>query len=84
MCLIHVPAGEDARFLPERADQSGIAFEIHHTDFTIAGKFQILSGDVHNDGKPLPVPIVPEHQKTGILGKEMLADRAVIVRQIGS
>ena len=84
MCLIHVPAGEDARFLPERADQSGIALEIHHTDFTIAGKFQILSGDVHNHSKPLPVPIVPEHQKTGILGKEMLADRAVIVRQIGS
>ena len=28
MGLIHVPAWEDARFLPERADQSGIAFEI--------------------------------------------------------
>ena len=84
MGLIHVPTREDARFLPEGANQSGIAFEIHHTDFTVAGKFQILSGDVHNDGKPLPVPIVPEHQKTGILGKEMLADRAVIVRQIGS
>ena len=81
---IHVPAGEDTRFLPERADQSGIAFEIHYTDFTLTGQAQILPGDVHNDGKPLPVPIVPEHQKTGILGKEMLADRAVIVRQIGS
>ena len=84
MGLIHVPAGEDARFLPEGANQSGIALEIHYADFTLTGQAQILSGDVHNDGKPLPVPIVPEHQKTGILGKEMLADRAVIVRQIGS
>ena len=83
MGLVHMPAWEGAGFLPEGADQSGIAFEIHHTDFTIAGKFQILSGDVHNDGKPLPVPIVPEHQKTGILGKEMLALNAVGVRQIG-
>ena len=79
-----MPAGEDARFLPEGANQSGITLEVHNTDFTLARKTQILSGDVHNDGKPLPVPIVPEHQKTEILGKEMLADRAVIVRQIGS
>ena len=83
MGLIHMPAGEDARFLPERADQSGIAFEIHYTDFTLTGQAQILSGDIHDDGEPLPVPIVPEHQKTGILGKEMLALRAVSVRQIG-
>ena len=67
MGLIHVPAGEDARFLTEGANQSGIAFEIHNTDFIIAGQSQILSGDIHNDGKPLPVPIVPEHQKAGIL-----------------
>ena len=73
MCLIHVPAGEDARFLPEGANQSGIAFEIHHTDFIIAGQTQILSGDVHDHSEPLPVPIVAEHQKTGILGKKMLA-----------
>ena len=70
MCLIHVPAGEDARFLPEGANQSGIAFEIHHTDFIIAGQTQILSGDVHDHSEPLPVPIVAEHQKTGILGKK--------------
>jgi len=83
MSLVHVPAGEDARFLPEGANQSGIAFQIHHTDFTLAGKFQILSGDIHDDGEPLPVPIVPEHQKIGILGKEMLALNAVGARQIG-
>ena len=58
MSFVHVPAGEDARFLPERADQSGIAFEIHHTDFTLAGKFQILSGDIHDHGKPLSVEFV--------------------------
>ena len=68
-----MPPGEDARFLPEGANQSGIAFEIHNTDCILTGKFQILSGDVHNDGEPLPVPIVAEHQKTGIFGEEMLA-----------
>ena len=83
MVFVHVPAGEDARFLPEGADQSGITLEIHHTDFTIAGQTQILSGDVHDHGEPLPVPVVPEDQKAGILGKEMLALNAVSVRQIG-
>ena len=83
MGLIHVPPGEDARFLPEDANQSGVAFEIHHTDFILASQTQILSGDVHNHGKPLPVPIVPEHQKTGIFGEEMLALNAVGARQIG-
>ena len=83
MILIHVPAGEDARFLPEGANQSGIALEIHYTYFTIASQSQILSGDVHNDGKLLPVPVVPEHLEAGILRKEMLALRAVCVRQIG-
>ena len=82
MGLIHVPAGEDARFLPERADQSGIAFEIHHLCLALASQSQILSGDIHNDRKPLPVSIMPEYQKTGILGEEMLALRAVSVRQI--
>ena len=84
MGLIHMPAGEDTRLFPEGADQSGVAFEIHHLCLALAGQAQILSGDVHNDGKPLPVPVVPEHQKTGILGKEMLALNAVGVRQIGS
>ena len=84
MGLIHMPAGEDSRRFPEGANQSGIAFEIHHTDFTLAGQAQILSGDVHDHGKPFLVPAVPEHQKAGILGKEMLALNAVGVRQIGS
>ena len=82
MGLIHVPAGEDARLHVERSDQSGISFEIHHTDFTITLKSQIFSGDVHEDGKPLLVPRVPEHLNIGILGKQMLAVRAVSVRQI--
>ena len=83
MGLVHVPAGEDTRFLPEGTNQPGITLEIHYTDFTLAGKFQILSGDVHNDGKPLSVPIVPEHQKAGILGKEMLTGGTVSIRQVG-
>ena len=83
MSLIHMPSGEDARFLPEGANQPGITFEIHYTDFTLTGQAQILPGDVHNDSKPLPVPIVPEHQKTGIFGKEMLALNTVGIRQIG-
>ena len=69
MGLVHMPAGEDAWLHAEGADQSGIAFQIHHTDFAFVGQTQILSGDIHDHGKPLPVPIVPEHQKTGILGK---------------
>ena len=73
MGFVHVPAGEDSWFLPEGANESGIAFEIYHTDFTRSYQTQILSGDVHDHGEPLPTPIVPEHQKTGILGKEMLA-----------
>ena len=84
MGLIHVPTGVDTRFLTERANQSGIAFEIHHLCLALAGQSQILSGDIHDDGEPLPVPIVPEHQKAGILLKEMLALNAVGVRQIGS
>ena len=53
MGLIHMPTGEDARFLPKGANQSGVAFEMHHTDFTLSGKFQILSGDVHDYGEML-------------------------------
>ena len=83
MGFIHVPAGEDARFFPEGANQSGIAFEIHHTDFTLTGQAQILPGDVHNDSEPFLVPIVPEHKKTGILGEEMLAICAVDFRYVG-
>ena len=79
-----MPARKDTRFLPEGANQPGITFEIHYTDFTLTGQAQILPGDVHNDRKPLPVPIVPEHQKTGVFGEEMLALNAVGVRQIGS
>ena len=83
MGLAHMPPGEDTRFLTERANQSGIALEIHHLCFALAWQTQILSGDVHDHGKPLPVPIVPEHQKAGILGKEILALNAVGARQIG-
>ena len=83
MGLVHMPAGEEARFLPEGANQSGIAFEIQYTDFSLTGKFQILSGDVHNDGKPQPVPSVPEHQKAGIFDEEKLALNTVGIRQMG-
>lgn len=82
MGLIHMPAGEDTRFLPERANQSGITLEIHHTDFTFACKPQILFGDVHNDGKPLPVPHMPEHQKIRIPGEKILTGGAVVLRKI--
>ena len=77
MGLIHMPAGEDARFLPEGANQSGVTFEIGYTDLTLASQAQILSGDVHDHGEPLPAPIVPEHKKTGIFGEEMLSLCAV-------
>ena len=63
MGLIHMPAGEDTRFLPKGANQSGITFEIHDLCFALAGKFQILSGNVHDNSKPLLVTTVPEHQK---------------------
>ncbi len=78
-----MPAREDAWLHTAGADQSGIAFLIHDTDFSLSGQSQILSGTVHNHGEPLPVSTVPEHQKAGILGKEMLTVRAVGVRQIG-
>ena len=83
MCLIHVPAGEDARFFPKRANQSGVAFEVHHTDFSLARQTQILSRSVHDHSEPLSISSVPEHQKAGILGKKTLALNAVGVRQIG-
>ena len=83
MGLIHVPTGEDARFLPEGANQSGIAFEIHHTDFIIAGHSQILSGDVHDHGKPLLIPVVAKYQKAGIFGEEMFALCAVDFSYVG-
>ena len=78
-----MPAGEDTRFLPEGADQSGVTFEIDHTDLTLASQAQILSGDIHDDGKPFLVPIVPEHQKAGIFGKKMLAICAVDFSYVG-
>ena len=83
MGLIHVPAGEDARFFPEGTNQSGIAFEIHHLCLTFASQARILSGDVHNDRKLRLVPIVPEYQKAGMLGKEMLTGGAVSIGQTG-
>jgi hypothetical protein len=64
-----MPAGEDAGFLPEGANQSGIAFQIHHTDFLFARQSQILSGDIHDHGEPFLVPQVAKHLKVGIPGK---------------
>ena len=83
MGLIHVPAGEDSRFVPERANQSGITLEIHHTDFILVGQTQILSGDIHDHGEPLLLTVMTEHLKVGIPGKKMLSGGAVGVRQIG-
>ena len=83
MGLIHVPAGKDARFLPEGANQSGIAFEIHNTDFTFAGQTQILSGDVHDHCKPLLIPVVAKYQKAGIFGEEIFALCAVDFSYVG-
>ena len=77
MGLIHVPAGEDARLLPEGADQSGVAFEIHHLCFAIARQTQILSGDVHEDGEPFLIPSMPEHLEVGIPDEKILSGSAV-------
>ncbi len=66
MGLVHMPAGEDARLHAKRADEPGVAFEIYHLCFVFARKSQILSGDVHEDGEPLPASCMPEHLKVGI------------------
>ena len=68
----------------EGADQSGVAFEIHHTDFSLALKSQILSGDIHKDGEPLQIPLVPKHLKVAISDKKILAGGVVSFRQIES
>ena len=83
MGLIHMPAGEDSRRFPEGANQSGIALQIHDTDFALAGQTQILSGNIHDHGEPFPVPTVPEHQKTGVLSKKMLSYSTVGICQAG-
>ena len=83
MGLIHVPAGVYARFLPEGANQSRVTLEIHHLYFAFAGKFQILSGDIHNHSKPLFVPTVAKHQEAWIPGKKILTGGAVSIRQVG-
>lgn len=77
MGLVHMPAGEDARFHAEGADQSGIAFEIHNTDFTITSQTQILSGNIHEDGKPLLIFRMPEYQKVQIPGEKIFSGDAV-------
>ena len=84
MGLIHVPTGEDARLHSERANQSGIAFQIHDADFSLAGQTLILSGNVHDYGEPLPVSTMPEHQKVGVPGEKMLSGGAVGICQVGS
>lgn len=71
MGLIHVPAGEDTRFLPERANQSVVAFEVHHTDFSLGGQTQILSGNVLDYSKPLLVPVVTQYMKAGMPGEKI-------------
>ena len=76
MCLVHVPRGEDTRLSPERADQNRVTLEIDHADLTVSRQPQILSGNVHDNGKPFPVPQVTEHPKAGILGKELLTGGA--------
>ena len=77
MGLIHMPAGVDARFYMERADQSGIAFQIHNTDFIFSLKSQILFGDVHKDGEPLLIPLMPKYLKVRIPDKEIFACTAI-------
>ena len=62
----------------------GIAFQIHDTDFSLAGQTQILSGNIHDHGEPFPVSTVPEHQKTGVLSKKMLSYSTVGICQVGS
>ena len=51
--FIYMPAEEDAWFLPDGADQSGIAFQIHRTDFIIARQPQVLSEDIHAYGNSI-------------------------------
>ena len=77
MGLVHMPAGEDTRLHAEGADQSGVALEVYHTDFALTGQPQILSGNVHEDGKPLLISRMPEHQKVWIPGKKILSGDTV-------
>ena len=76
MCLVHVSCGKDAVLFPEIADHNRVALEIDHADLTVSRQPQILSGNVHNDGKPFSVSQVPEYPKAGILGKELLTSGA--------
>ena len=76
MGLVHVPRGKDARFFTKRADQNRVTLEIDHADLTVSRQPQILSGNVHDNGKPFSVAQVPEHLKVGILGKELLTGGA--------
>ena len=46
---------------PEEANQTGIAFDIHHRKDSIAGKTQFLPGNVHDNGKPFPIVAMSEH-----------------------
>ena len=76
MGLVHVPCGKDARLSPERADQNRVTLEIDHADLTVSRQPQILSGNVHDNGKPFSAAQVTEHPKAGILGKELLTGGA--------
>jgi len=77
-----MPAGKDARLFPESADHAGITLEIHHADLPVAGKLQILSGNIHQHGKPLSAPPVAKYLKAGIPGEKLLAGCAVSIRKV--
>ena len=50
--LVHVPCGKDACLFPERANQNWVALEIDHANLTVSRQPKILSGNVHDNGKP--------------------------------
>ena len=69
MGLIHVPTGEDARLHSERANQSGIAFQIHDTDFSLAGQTQIFLGISMITANHFLFPLCRNTRKLGYLAK---------------
>lgn len=55
MGFVHVIRWKNSRIFPEGADQPGIAFYIRHGNDFLTGKTQLLLGNVHDNGKPLPI-----------------------------
>ena len=74
--LVHVPRGKDTSLFSKRPNQNRVTLEIDHADLTVSRQPQILSGNVHDNGKPFSVAKVPEHPKAGILGKELFTGGA--------